>query len=175
MKRTLIALGVAVGLLAGGAETAEAQSRVGDDGWWSWAVPTYESNRGRDTRQGQGPPFCRNGRGHPVHGLEWCRAKGWNATWQRTVWDDVVLRIPRERDRRVQRQETLAETLGRVVFGRLDGERRNLGVNAPLEGRWLTARGGAQVLQVRAGGIPIAELTDRNGDGRVDVVLINRP
>ena len=26
----------------------------------------------------KGPKFCRDGRGHPVHGLEWCRDKGFD-------------------------------------------------------------------------------------------------
>lgn len=31
----------------------------------------------RDSRRGEGPPFCRNGEGHPVHGWEWCEEKGY--------------------------------------------------------------------------------------------------
>lgn len=174
MKRTLLM--IACGTLLFGAGSANAQSTVGSDGWWGWAVPTLDSQaRGnRDARRGNGPPFCRNGRGHPVHGLDWCRAKGWQANWSRTVWEDVILG-PRRGDRRIYEQDSLADILGRVVFGRVDSQRRQIGTSAPLQGRWITARGGAQVLQIRAGGIPIAELTDRNGDGRVDIVLLNQP
>ena len=32
------------------------------------------SNRG----SAGGPAFCRSGAGHPVHGWEWCRQKGWD-------------------------------------------------------------------------------------------------
>ena len=27
-----------------------------------------------------GPAFCRSGAGHPVHGWEWCRQRGWDRT-----------------------------------------------------------------------------------------------
>jgi hypothetical protein len=33
--------------------------------------------RNSDGRNGNGPAFCRNGQGHPVHGWEWCRQRGW--------------------------------------------------------------------------------------------------
>jgi hypothetical protein len=129
--------------------------------------------RGRgQARQGQGPPFCRNGQGHPVHGREWCRAKGWSATWGRL--GDVGIPLPR--DRRpggILDQGRIGGVLDRVVFGRLDERRRQLGVDAPMEGRWLTTTEGARVLQVRAGGVPIAEFTDLNGDGHADLVLLN--
>jgi hypothetical protein len=132
-----------------------------------------QGNRGRSARQGHGPPFCRNGQGHPVHGREWCRAKGWSATWNRTIWDDARIRLPRDRRSGTLQQGTLAEVIDRVVFGRLDERRARLGVQAPMEGRWLVTPEGARVLQVRAGGVPIAELTDLDGDGRVDLVLLN--
>ena len=32
---------------------------------------------GRQNRRGNGPPFCRSGAGHPVHGRRWCIEKGW--------------------------------------------------------------------------------------------------
>ena len=32
---------------------------------------------GRENRRGNGPPFCRSGAGHPVHGRRWCIEKGW--------------------------------------------------------------------------------------------------
>jgi hypothetical protein len=33
---------------------------------------------------------------------------------------------------------------------------------------------GGSVLQLRANGVPLAELTDRNRDGRFDLVLLRR-
>ncbi len=163
---------LAAGLLIAAPHAAAAQSTIGNDGWWDWAVPVVEGRR-QNARQGQGPPFCRGNRpqGHPVHGRAWCQAKGWQANWNRTRWDDA--RLPDRRRGTVYEHDTLAEALGRVVFGRLEGQRRQLGASGDMQGRWVDGSGGARVLQIRAGGIPIAELTDLNGNGRVDVVLLN--
>jgi hypothetical protein len=174
------AVGVALLLMA--PDRAVAQSSVGSDGWWDWAAPIVDGrgqqsrrSQGQGQRQGQGPPFCRgNGRGHPVHGPEWCRAKGWEATWSRGGWEDVILRNPRRGGRGgVYERDTLSDILGQVVFGRLENQRRRVGASGPMQGRWVQGRDGAQVLQIRAGGIPIAEFTDLNGNGRADVVLLN--
>ena len=66
--------------------------------------------RGREvaTRsQGNGPPFCRSGQGHPVHGRQWCVDKGWGLGGRdvrldrRRDRDDVIIRrVPRDRDDR---------------------------------------------------------------------------
>jgi hypothetical protein len=48
--------------------------------------------QGRGKFKGNGPAFCRNGQGHPVHGWEWCEDKGWGRS--RT---DVVRRNGRDR------------------------------------------------------------------------------
>lgn len=37
-----------------------------------------ESDRRNERR---GPPFCRNGEGHPVHGMQWCRDKGFGSDY----------------------------------------------------------------------------------------------
>jgi hypothetical protein len=179
----------------GGADAQQA------DGWWSWALPAVMDARdgrgvslpdvilGRDRdRQGKarkasaGPPFCRNGQGHPVHGRQWCRDKGFGAggilttRWDTRGWDDVVLRAPRGQDRRpgAVSRGGLIDILGDVVFGRVAAEGRQLGASEPLTGRWVRGDGGANVLQIRSGALPVAELTDLNGDGRVDAVLISR-
>lgn len=149
----------------------------------------------RDTRTGdrnargangqRGPKFCqRGGDGHPVHGRQWCRDKGFG-TGSGTVWNDrgtlgdIIFGSPRD-GRRDDRRGTvsqggLADVLGDVVFGRLDSQRQRLGGTAPLEGRWIQPRDGAMVLQIRSGNVPVAELTDVNGDGRVDYALTPRP
>jgi hypothetical protein len=41
--------------------------------------------RGNGSRNGNGPAFCRNGQGHPVHGWEWCRSRGWGDGSYRTA------------------------------------------------------------------------------------------
>lgn len=57
---------------------------------------------------GGGPAFCRSGEGHPVHGWQWCRDKGWDRA-NRSIWDvgsrrdrrdeRIVIVDPRDRDR----------------------------------------------------------------------------
>lgn len=145
-------------------------------------------NGDRNARGGngqRGPKFCqRGGDGHPVHGRQWCRDKGFG-TGSGTVWNDrgtlgdIIFGSPRDGrkdDRRgTVSQGGLADVLGDVVFGRLDSQRQRLGGTAPLEGRWLQPRDGAMVLQIRSGNVPVAELTDVNGDGRVDYALTPRP
>jgi hypothetical protein len=64
--------------------------------------------QGRGKSNGNGPAFCRNGQGHPVHGWQWCEDKG---------WDRSSGRIVRRR-------------------GRVDDDRRNIGgrrVNIALD------------------------------------------
>jgi hypothetical protein len=146
-------------------------------------------DRGRGNARGGrghargGPPFCQNGQGHPVHGRQWCRDKGFGlgggafgSRWDTRSWDDVVLRAPRGTDRRSGAMDRggLIDVLGDVVFGRLTAEGSRLGATGPLTGRWLPTNSGAAVLQIRSGGIPLAELTDLDGNGRVDAVLISR-
>lgn len=146
----------------------------------------YE-DRGRSERgrsgQKAGPPFCRNGEGHPVHGRQWCRDKGFGTDSRRDVrwddrggWGDIILDGPRGTDRRQRTvdQGGLIDVLGDVVFRRVDGERRRLGGSTPLEGRWLMTGDGGRVLQIRSGTVPVAELTDLDGDRKVDLVLVPR-
>jgi uncharacterized membrane protein len=130
----------------------------------------------RDARSGSGPKFCRNGEGHPVHGRQWCRDKGFGLgsgsgiVWRPAGWEDVRIRNRRtgELDR-----GGLIDILGDVVFGRLDARRSALGVSGPLGGTWLRGESGQDVLVVRSGSLPVAEMVDRNRDGRFDVVLLN--
>lgn len=136
-------------------------------------------NDGQRGAKGNGPPFCRNGQGHPVHGQRWCRDKGFgqgSVRWEDRGWEDVIFGTPRGGDRRrgTVDQGGLIDVLGDVVLRRLSGESRRLGSDAPLEGRWIDLRDGARVLQIRSGSTPVAELSDLNGDGRVDVSLVPR-
>ncbi len=129
---------------------------------------------GRDKRRGNGPPFCRDGRGHPVHGLEWCRDKGWDddgRLWQRASWPDVIFgRDETESD--VLDRRSLGDVLGEIVLGRFDERSRYLGLADALVGRWVALDGGGTVLQVKSGDVPVAELTDADGDGRVDGTIL---
>lgn len=132
-----------------------------------------DNDRYRDSnRQGSGPPFCRNGQGHPVHGRAWCRQKGWdNASLRNTGWGDVILRRPRYSQSDLGRS-VLMDILGRTVYGRFDSQRSRLGLNSGLTGQWRDTSSGS-VLNLYAGGIQIGQLLDRNRDGRADIVLMN--
>lgn len=140
----------------------------------------YEDRYDRryDRKRGKGPRFCRNGAGHPVHGRRWCVAKGFGmpvyaVRWERRHWNDVWFGRPWYRARAGYVDgRILVDVVGRGVYGRLDLVRRRMGAHDALTGRWVRPRGGALVLQVRSGPRAIAELSDLNGDGRVDVVLV---
>lgn len=151
----------------------------------------YERDRyeRRDTRydsrvrgKQNGPKFCQNGQGHPVHGRAWCREKGYDLgrgyvrdrdRWDRVSWEDVIFQ---RRDRRYDSRfgsNVLRDLLGGRVYGRLDDHRRSYGYADGLVGNW--GRSGAgDVLNVFAGGIPIAQLIDANRDGRAETVLLIR-
>lgn len=146
-----------------------------------------EARRGGNARKGNGPPFCRNGSGHPVHGMKWCVDKGWaggaydrygsDRDWARTTWEDVIFgdRAPERGERRERRvrQSTIGDILGGTVLGRLADHGQQLGLKGEVDGRWVPTRVGS-VLQIRMGGTPLAELTDADRDGKVDVVLLRR-
>jgi hypothetical protein len=71
------------------------------------------------------------------------------------------------------RDRGLIDILGDVVFGRLQAESRARGSRGALTGRFVQPHGASGlVLQIRSGDIPIAELTDLNGNGRVDGILL---
>lgn len=151
----------------------------------------YDYGRGQK-RNGNGPAFCRNGRGHPVHGRQWCRDKGWDydrdwdrrerdrrdrdrrdRDWDRVDWGDIIFG---GRDRRGDRLSSniLLSLLGDRVFGRLDNHRRSRGYyNNNMDGRWVRY-GNGEILQIFAGGVQIAQLIDANRDGRAETVLLNR-
>jgi len=149
-------------------------------------------------REERGPPFCRSGEGHPVHGWDWCLRKGFarsHRSYRRSgvLRRDGVARRPaaccvwRRWDRggvhfhdggrygvgRKLGEHEVLHILGRVVVDDLYatvGYRRD----APLQGRWHPSTGEAQVLQVRVGRTPLAEFTDFDGDRRVDRALVAR-
>lgn len=143
----------------------------------------YPDDRYERRGKKNGPKFCQSGAGHPVHGRQWCRDKGYDVRrdrrdvyWEDRGWEDIILRAPRRTDRRggIVDNGGLIDVLGDIVFRRVDGERRRLGGREPLTGRWMSPAGGARVLQIRSGSLPVAELTDLDGDGRIDAALVPR-
>jgi hypothetical protein len=74
---------------------------------------------------------------------------------------------------RTVNQPTIGDILGDVILGRLNRFGRESGLTGSLDGRWVPVASGGSVLQLRMGGLPIAELADLNRDGRADVVLLN--
>ena len=63
-------------------------------------LPLNADAQGRGKNKGEkggGPAFCRSGAGHPVHGWEWCRQRGWD----RNVTSDVAARRAEVRSRGV--------------------------------------------------------------------------
>ena len=125
-----------------------------------------------------GPSYCRSGAGHPVYGRQWCLEKGHGlgkSTWQHARLGKVVFgRVPKGhiKSARLGARE-IAEILTDVVLDEIFGKSQYDLDRGQLGGTW---RGGSNegilVLEVLIGGTPVAELTDTDLDGEVDVVLI---
>lgn len=130
-----------------------------------------------------GPKFCQNGAGHPVHGRQWCRDKGYDVgrgyirdrdvRWDRVRWEDVILRRPDRRYDSRMGSSVLRDVLGGRVYDRLDGHRRTSGYPGSLTGSW-SGSGNGYVLNVLSGGAPFAQFIDANRDGRAETVLLIR-
>lgn len=122
-----------------------------------------------------GPAFCESGAGHPVHGWRWCADRGyhrgpaWYRVSPRGIWF-YEMGAPVGRTFGVR---TLEAILGPYVVDDLYGWARDLGARGTLQGRWVPVNDRRmRVLQVRAGSMPVAEFTDRNGNRRVDELLV---
>jgi hypothetical protein len=156
----------------GGDQRDARSSRLPDDRDYR-----YEDQSRGKAKKGNGPPFCRNGQGHPVHGRRWCEEKGWGTgndygTWSRAGWRDVIFRDSPARQQRMG-QPSIAGVLGDVILGRLSGHGRAQGLRGTLDGRWLPLAQGGAVMQLRMGGVPLAELADLNRDGRVETIFLS--
>ena len=145
----------------------------GDDDDWD---NEGRRNKNSSGKKGKGPKFCRNGEGHPVHGRDWCREKGFGLgddefdIWERRRSDGILLPSPRRRNNDTIGRGTLGDILGDVVLGRLNSQARRLNSDGPLLGRMQ----GADELRIFAGGTPVARFVDLNGDRRADVVYYRR-
>lgn len=129
----------------------------------------------------QAPAFCRSGAGHPVWGRQWCLDKGFGLGVQnRTIWSrttspgDIIFGRTTTQTR--LDRPSLAQVLGDIVFGRLALQSLALGYTEPLSGTWVTRQNDSpRILLVNSGDRPVAELTDSNLDGKVDVLFVVQP
>jgi hypothetical protein len=144
-----------------------------NDRYDPWEVFGRRDDRYDDRYDRRGPAFCRSGQGHPVHGRQWCRNKGFGLGREnsRDIWGDIIFR-DRRYDNRMMNRSVLGDILGSVVLGRFDSYGRSYYGTGSLNGRWLDNR--ATVLQLYMGSIPFARLIDTNRDGRVDSVSLLR-
>jgi len=179
--------------------TGEARGRDrNDDRYEPRTGRRVDSRRGRDWdddrryRSDNGPAFCRNGNGHPVHGWEWCKDKGYSRRiywpgdrrdrWEDRTWKDIIFGDRRDRRRRrdydyYRRMDRadLEAILGKRVYRRFDDYRRAQRLDDALIGYWVEpSHSRSRVMQIDAGDIPLAFLMDHDGDGRVDAVKVNR-
>lgn len=192
MRTTTVNLFVST-LLVLGAPAAVAAQDSGDAAtgdFWRWALDEVRDERqqrgaapaaARASRSGGGPPFCRSGVGHPVHGRDWCRRKGFDPgplPWVRVPLERVPLgrsERPRRFDGRLGPRD-LAGILGEGVLRRLLERAGAEASPSFLNGRWQEDVDvpDARVLQVRVVDRPLAELNDLDGDGWADAVLLYR-
>ena len=91
--------------------------------WRQFASSSRRAAYAATASSKNGPPFCRSGQGHPVHGRQWCVDKGWGLGGRdvrldrRRDDDDVVIRrIPRDRDDRGD--GSVLDRLGDIIRGR---------------------------------------------------------
>jgi len=167
-----------------------------DSDWWDWALPKVQIQIGDDGGKPDGkdkskgaksnpgkqggskdkgvPAFCRSGAGHPVHGWQWCVDRSYKMGWSSAALSGATFRGEGKARRGEELDSgSITDILGREMAQQIEGVARNLGLDGVLNGRWAdTDDGGALVLQLRAGSEPLAELTDRNGDGKVDAALV---
>jgi hypothetical protein len=95
--------------------------------------------------------------------------------WEIVVWGEIVFESQsRQPAGQIVGTAGLERILGRSRLDQLRHERPYREGQSALEGRWIEVGRGGRALQVRAGGAPVAELSDVDGDGRVDAVLMRR-
>ncbi|HMI55191.1 MAG TPA: hypothetical protein VK494_03295 [Gemmatimonadaceae bacterium] len=123
------------------------------------------------------PSFCRSGEGHPVWGRQWCLDKGFGVGAQQDVrWgatpsvSDII--FGRRPGTPTLTRDALASILGPVAFDRLALHALTLGYTDPLTGVWRSEATGPDVLLVKSGRHPVAELVDRNRDQRPELMLV---
>ena len=122
----------------------------------------------RRSSQPGAPTFCQTGAGHPIYGRDWCFERGFRLgrEWERDRLTDV--RINRNAGNGRMDRARLQQMLGAPLLQRID----ELGYQEEVLGSWVDTPAGGLVLRINSGNTPIAELADRNRDGRIDVLWL---
>lgn len=94
-------------------------------------LPLEADAQGRGSKtnggKGGGPAFCRSGEGHPVHGWEWCRARGWDGIYRSGTFGRAVRRAePRPRNASPERYRNRGVTDAAFDNGYADGYEKGL-------------------------------------------------
>jgi hypothetical protein len=136
--------------------------------------------------RGGGPPFCRSGQGHPVHGWAWCVEKGWAPApryddyypapvrgWDLVIWEDARFnhRRPPRQQRWLDRSQVV-DVVGEAMLRRVEGYGPRGARRAEIRGRWVSGDFGGAALEILVGSVPVAYLHDLSLDGRVDRVYL---
>jgi hypothetical protein len=90
--------------------------------------------------------------------------------WERADWGDLRFRFSGTVRGRELSATQLESLLGRGVVARLTRHAWEEQVEGALQGRWLDDE--PLVLRVYGGRVPLAEFTDRDRDGRVDLLRL---
>lgn len=116
----------------------------------------------------QAPDYCYSGDGHPLGGREWCHRRGYpvGAGWVRESGRDFVMERPMAPINRA----ALAASIGSDLALELDVQRARFGFSEPLAGSYVATLEYGNVLRVRSGRLQVAEIVDRDRDGRVDAI-----
>jgi len=75
-----------------------------------FSAEAKNNNKGKAAKgNGKGPAFCRSGEGHPVHGRQWCRDKGWDVSGTSVFDPGSARQRDRDRDREARERRDREE------------------------------------------------------------------
>lgn len=121
------------------------------------------------------PAFCDSGAGHPLYGREWCHERGFRLgdVWQRRSVKDISVQRPPSGGRTLDRAQ-IAQRYGNRLAQWINEARTGLQLADSVTARWVSTPDGGSILGFQVGSTQIAEVIDRNRDGRAEVVWIAR-
>ena len=124
----------------------------------------------RMSKRDDAPIFCQNGSGHPAFGRDWCWERGYRlgSEWRRErIRNATIKRTSRATP--IERAQ-LVEMLGPDLIEQIEDSRTELQLEGQLSASWVESPTGGLVLRIQAGDQPIAEVADRNRDGKIDSI-----